>query len=102
MDAARGQTTITWGSAATGNWTTATNWSPNTVPSGTSYIAQINAVGSPYTVTLDSSETIAGLTLNSSAATLAMGTNTLTIGNSGTGFAKDFLAPPGGNVPGGL
>lgn len=65
--------TYTWLTAASNLWSTASAWSPASVPTAGSFIA-ISAIGSPYTVTLDSgtSASVSGLTLASQAATLAV------------------------------
>jgi hypothetical protein len=80
----RGDTTATWLSASSGNWTSTSAWSTqpnypnNGTPPGTNYLAVIAAAGSPYTVTLNSDVVTDGLTLNSANATLDHTAGTLT------------------------
>lgn len=73
--------TITWTNTAGGNWNGAANWSPNQVP-GSNDTAEITTPGT-YTVTLNVSVTLAGLTLGggSGTQTLAQAANTLTVSN---------------------
>ena len=53
--------TLVWTNSAGGNWSGAANWSPNQVPAATDTAVITN--DATYTVTLDSSATIAGLVL---------------------------------------
>lgn len=62
-----------WNNAAGGNWSTATNWTPNGVPNATSDTATIALAGT-YTVTVDASVTVNTLTIGG-----ASGTQTLAI-----------------------
>jgi hypothetical protein len=96
-------TTATWGSGVSGSWTSTTAWSihpnypQNGAPSGVDYQALINAAGgTAYTVTLNSTVSVDGLTLNSNAATLGQTagtftTNTLDI-NAGSYFLEGGAA----------
>ena len=65
-----------WNNSAGGNWTTATDWTPNTVPNSTTQIAFIDASGT-YTVNITSTVTVGGLTDASSTATLEINGGTL-------------------------
>jgi hypothetical protein len=64
-------TTISWTTAATGDWSSAALWSPATVPNGAGIDALIGVAGA-YTVTLDATAvaTLDGLTLASAGAAL--------------------------------
>ena len=61
-----------WSTAASGNWSLASNWTPNGVPGAAGGdTATINALGPNYTVTYDEpTENLNALTINSAAATL--------------------------------
>ena len=61
--------TITWTNTAGGNWSTAANWSPNQVPSGTddafitnngTYMVTINATATAGTLTLGGASSLRG------------------------------------------
>ncbi len=79
-----GAATITWSNPAGGNWGTAANWSPATVP-GAADVAVITLAGT-YTVTLNVSAQVASLTLGGTtgAQTLANGGATLTLDGAST------------------
>jgi hypothetical protein len=64
---------IVWANTAGGNWSAATNWVPNIVP-GPSDTALITTPG-VYTVTLDVSPTIGGLTLGGASGTQTLSMN---------------------------
>ena len=73
--------TANWVGAASGNWTTASNWSTNpTYPSdgkpnvanGTGFNVTISAPGAPYTVSLASAVRVQNVTLNSASSTLSL------------------------------
>jgi hypothetical protein len=70
---------INWTNVTGGNWSVAANWDPNSVP-GASDSALITAAGT-YTVTLDISPTVGGITLGgaSGTQTLAMNGQTLSL-----------------------
>ena len=70
---------ITWTNIAGGNWSVGANWSPNSVP-GANDIAIITNNGT-YSVTLDFSPAVAGVTLGGGAGTqtLFMNGQTLTL-----------------------
>jgi PEP-CTERM motif len=87
IQASAADTTATWSSETSGNWTSTSLWSiapniPNNgTPSGADYQALINATGgSEYTVTLDSNIDIDVLTINSVDATLSQTSGTLQAG----------------------
>jgi hypothetical protein len=75
-------TAYTWSTGTSGNWTIGGDWTPTGFPQATTDTATISAAGT-YTVSLDAKETIGGLTLSSSGATLALGTQTLNIFGDG-------------------
>src|SRR5271156_6169887 len=75
----RAQTVVSWASATSGAWTTNTNWSPAVIPSNNTDIASITATGSAYTVTMGTSETVGGLVLDSSNATLQVNSSIINI-----------------------
>jgi hypothetical protein len=73
---------FSWRDAVSGNWTSTTRWSnvtpPNTPgvpdsPGESASIGVISLTGNTYTVTLNSSIDIAGLTFSSNHGTLALG-----------------------------
>lgn len=77
-----------WDVDASGNWSTAANWTDDTVPDAVGTIANIAGAGgatftAPHTVTLDSDRTVGALNLDSiQAVTLAgSGAATLTLNN---------------------
>ena len=76
---ARAQLSIVWNSASGGSWTNASNWTGSVLPNGLD-LAVITLPGSgPYTVTIGSSVTAAGLTLGSSNATVSLNDTILTL-----------------------
>jgi len=92
---ARADTTATWMSETSADWTDTSMWSnspsyPNNgSPANVNYQAIINAVGgNPYTVTLDSDVNLNDLTIDSADATLDQTSGTLQAGtvniNNGT------------------
>ncbi|HUX42010.1 MAG TPA: hypothetical protein VMV83_12665, partial [Rectinemataceae bacterium] len=68
-----GQTAYTWNLAGNGSWDVATNWSPNGVP-GT-VVSDTVTINTPYTVTMASAKTIAGIVLSSTAEVDVNGNN---------------------------
>ncbi len=92
----------TWdGGAGTNNWNDGTNWNPNGVPASTDAVT----IGNTYTVTLNTSTTIASLTIGGgSSGSLTIGNNnndrTLTVtGNVSVASGATFnSAGNGGNV----
>lgn len=70
--------TIDW-VAGTGNWNTATNWSPQNVPNGPGESARFPIGGGTYTTTLDASPTLDGISILNTGTTLNIGTRTLTL-----------------------
>ena len=84
-------TTYTWVGAASGNWNTATNWSPSTGypgKTGNTDIAQFN--NNTYNVTLTTPITLNNINQNSGTCTLTITTagNSLTI-SSGISLANN-------------
>lgn len=88
---ARGQTSVSWSAAVSGNWSDSTKWNPAVVPnngapgSADHYAASIDATGTPYTVNLNIPAAIDSLTLSSASATVtqqAASTLSLTPGGS--------------------
>ncbi len=84
-------TTYTWVGAASGNWNTATNWSPSTGypgKTGSTDVAQFN--NSTYNVTLSTPITLNNINQNSGTCTLTITTagNSLTI-SSGISLANN-------------
>src|SRR5262249_23552455 len=82
--------TIFWKAATSGNWSVGTNWVGNAAP-GAGDTAVIDAAGANYTVTLDVSPTVAGLTLNSANATLFASGRTFTVNGPATLSAGSVL-----------
>ena len=73
---------LSWASPVSGNWNTASNWSPATVPVATSQV-EIGASGT-YTVTVNSSDVAQGLTVNDAGATVSDNRGgTLTLAGTG-------------------
>ncbi len=86
MSPCSGQTTV-WLGAASGNWTTGTDWSAG-VPTNSNN-ASITATGGNYTVTINSSASTLSLDLNSANATLLISGGTLTLtASGGTSFVQ--------------
>ena len=77
--------TAVWGLAGGGSWATAGNWTGGFVPNSNGATAILgNSITAAATVTLDGSQTVAGLVFNSTNSyTLASGSNgTLTLNSS--------------------
>jgi hypothetical protein len=70
-----GQTTATWTGSSSTDWSTASNWSPASIPGASSAVVIGSATNQPL---LASNTTIASLTLTSSSV-LDLGTYTLTV-----------------------
>ena len=76
--------TASWLNPVSGNWLDRANWSTGFAPQSVSVAAQISAVGSPYTITIDSPQLTSALagavTIDSPDATLSIvGENVLTL-----------------------
>ncbi len=71
-------TVVNWAAPTDGAYTTAGNWSPAVVPNGSGYAANVSAAGSAYTVTIDASAAVDGLTVNSADATVVQADGTYT------------------------
>src|SRR5258708_39637299 len=81
-------TTYHW-TAGSANWTTAADWSPSGGPPTSADDAIIDAAGTPYTVTITSSDSVANLTLISGVVLAIQQSGVLnlfgsTIHNAGT------------------
>jgi hypothetical protein len=75
---------FSWASAASGNWSTAADWTPSGGPPSTSAdTADISGFGSSPAVTLDGNETIGALKIGDFFASLAIGSNQLTVTDAG-------------------
>jgi hypothetical protein len=94
-------TAITWTNVSGGNWSTATNWSPNQVPISTDD-AFITNVGT-YTVTLDASPTVNSLTLGGDGGqkTLSTAGYILTLNHASVVTNNGIMALNGGALGGG-
>ncbi|MDD1417731.1 SBBP repeat-containing protein [Dolichospermum sp. ST_sed1] len=92
--------TISWKSAANGNWNLAANWTPGNIPS-TVDIAQITIAGT-YTVLLDNARTLTGLTLGATTGiqTLDINGNILTLNGASTVSNNGVLNLASGTVNG--
>jgi hypothetical protein len=109
---AAAQTTASWSSAASGNWTDPTKWSTNPdypnngTPSGSTYWANIAAAGSPYQISLTTPITLTGATLSSPDATVnhtgstVIFTDALNL-NAGTWVMSGFSTTLSGTINGG-
>jgi hypothetical protein len=77
---------VVWTNTAGGNWSVATNWSPNRVPLPFDSVWITNT--SNYTVTLDTNATIAGLRLGGDDGTQTLSQSASTLALSGTGSSS--------------
>jgi hypothetical protein len=85
--------TYTWDNNTSGNWTTATNWSSDIVPNGSSARAVLGpAIAASSVVTVDAPITVQRLTINSPNSYTIAGTNTLTINGTTSINSVDVLA----------
>ena len=91
---------IAWTNISGGVWSAAANWSPNNVP-GASDNAYITNAGT-YTVTLDTSPTLAALRIggNSGTQTLANPSQTLTLNGPGLLETNTIFNLSGGTLDG--
>jgi|GEM_PF-5846740 len=105
---AKAQTFISYSFNATGNWNTAANWAPNTVPNAAGVVAQFGTPAAASTVTQDivAGVTLDGIQFNGTSSTNAFtiagnainltGNGTINVSSStGTGTIS---APLGGSV----
>ena len=94
------QAGITWTNLNGGNWSAATNWSPNQVPVSTDDAIITNA--GTYTVTLDASPTVNSLTLGGGGGqeTLSTAGYTLTLNSASAVTNSGILALSGGALAG--
>ena len=92
--------TVVWTNTSGGNWTVATNWSPNQVP-GASDTAIITNDGT-YTLSLSANASVLGLVLDgtSGTQTLAAASGTLTFYGPGYVGTNGVLALNGGSIGG--
>jgi Ca2+-binding RTX toxin-like protein len=91
---------ISWKNGVNGNFGTAANWNPGTVPT-TADIAQINLNGT-YTVLLNVNRTLSGLTLGGSSGTQTLNNNgfTLALNGASTVGANGVLNLTSGTING--
>ncbi|MBD1211906.1 MAG: SBBP repeat-containing protein, partial [Dolichospermum circinale Clear-D4] len=91
---------ISWKNGVNGNFGTAANWNPGTVPT-TANIAQINLNGT-YSVLLNLNRTLSGLTLGGSSGTQTLNNNgfTLTLNGASTVGANGVLNLTSGTING--
>lgn len=75
-------TTFNWVSAAGGNWNSTSNWSSGLVPNGPSARANLVNHAGPQTINLDTSVTVARMTIDSAGAYTIAGPGTLTLNGS--------------------
>src|ERR1700722_11339327 len=103
-----GQTNSSW-NGGTGNWSNATDWTPNQVPNnggGNTYNVTIGSSGGVNNVTLNQNATVNSLdVIGSSLSTLPGAAETLNItgnltlgGGGGLDFSNGSSFPVGGNV----
>ncbi|MBO1048263.1 MAG: hypothetical protein HEQ10_11150 [Dolichospermum sp. DEX182a] len=91
---------ISWKNGVNGNFGTAANWNPGTVPT-TANIAQINLDGT-YTVLLNLNRTLSGLTLGGTSGTQTLNNNgfTLTLNGVSTVGTNGVLNLTSGTING--
>ncbi len=93
---------ITWTNTAGGNWNSALNWSPNQVPGASDTAVITNAAA--YTVTLDVSPTVGGLTLGatggSTTQTFLMNGQTFTLNGPCTVNSRGSFTVDSGSLSG--
>src|SRR5579883_2027147 len=97
-----GTTTFTWTSTSSGDWNTASNWSPATVPNSGTADVEINKAGS-YTITIagGASDTIDLLDMQQGAGALEVdGTLAFAAGSAGsiTGPLQTTINMNGGTI----
>ncbi|MBI3785777.1 MAG: hypothetical protein HY270_20480 [Deltaproteobacteria bacterium] len=83
MSAAARAATISWVNAAGGNWSDGSNWSGGTAP-GADDAAVITLAGN-YTVVLDASVSVVGLTLGGTSGTQTLSVSGTSLSLNGTG-----------------
>lgn len=87
-----GQTTLTWNNGAGGNWSLATNWTPNGVPnnSGPNTFNAVISLAGGYTVNLDIDATIQNFTHNATGAILSLNNTSDLIVNQNMTLGAEF------------
>jgi collagen type I/II/III/V/XI/XXIV/XXVII alpha len=95
-------TTFTWTSTASGDWNTASNWSPATIPNSSTADVEVNTPGS-YTITIAAaaSDTIDSLDMQSGAGGLEVdGTLAFAAGSAGaiTGALQSLVTLNNGTI----
>ena len=85
-----GATGFSWANTAGGLWSNSLNWSPIGVPLAAGDTAAIGATGAAYTVTMDVTPTLDGLTVSSNDATLFVSGRTVTVSGA-TGLTAGVL-----------
>ena len=83
-----------WDVDASGSWSTAANWSADTVPDAIGTVANITGpagaiFSAPRTITVDSARTVGTLVLDSAQPTTLVGTAELTFNNDGAAATLD-------------
>jgi hypothetical protein len=83
-----GPAAVSWVNNASGNWATATNWTPNSAPNANNMIATIgSAVTSPQTIFLNSPALAKGLVFDTTSKVAVAGPSILTL-EASTGSAS--------------
>jgi hypothetical protein len=91
-----GNSTVSqWSAASGGSWSTAGNWSGNTVPGGPAAKVQFSSTGltAPATITLDGNRTVGQLTFDSAI------THTIANGSAGSSLTVDDTGDSAGVNP---
>lgn len=102
-----------WDVDSSGNWSTATNWTADTVPNAAGTIAKITGVAgaaltAPSTITLDAPHTVGTLALDATQSVTLDGSATLTLNNNLTAAtvnssgANHFISAPLALTTGGV
>jgi hypothetical protein len=83
-----GPAAVSWATNTSGNWATATNWTPAASPNATNMVATIgSAVTSPQTIYLNAAAVAKGLVFDTTSKVAVAGTSALTL-ESGSGNAS--------------
>ena len=97
------QIDVSWLNAADGNWNDASNWDSVDFPNNSvdTFDVTIDATGSPYTVTLNSDVTIDNLAIDSTDATLSIGSGRSLVLEETANLLAGTLTLLGGTIMGG-